>query len=49
VLLEVIRGLTRSVRRLNDQLRVRTVPAPEVVSEDDEVSEGDLPPRSRRL
>lgn len=49
VLLEIIRGLTRSVRRLNDQLRVLKVPAPEVVSEDDEVSEGDLPPRSRRL
>lgn len=49
VLLEVIRGLTRSVRRLNDQLRVLKVPVHETPSEDDEVSEGDLPPRSRRL
>ena len=49
VLLEIIRGLTRSVRRLNDQLRVLKVPAPAVVSEDEEVSEGELPPRSRRL
>lgn len=49
VLLEIIRGLTRTVRRLNDQLRVLKAPVPDAVAEDDEVSEGDLPPRSRRL
>jgi CRP/FNR family cyclic AMP-dependent transcriptional regulator len=49
VLLEVIRGLTRNVRRLGDQLRVLKVPAAELPPEEDEISDGDLPPRSRRL
>jgi CRP-like cAMP-binding protein len=56
VLLEIIRGLTRNIRRLTDQLRVIKAPPPSapVLSEDceegeDHVSEGELPPRSRRL
>jgi len=49
VLLEVIRGLTRNVRRLGDQLRVLKVPVPELPPEEDEISDGELPPRSRRL
>jgi len=51
VLLEVIRGLTRNIRRLTDQLRVVKVPAPVAVrvEEEDDISDGDLPPRSRRL
>jgi len=50
VLLEVIRGLTRSIRRMTDQLRVVKVPMPHAAADDDdELSDGDLPPRSRRL
>jgi CRP-like cAMP-binding protein len=51
VLLEVIRGLTRNIRRLTDQLRVVKVPAPapSAPEEEDDISDGDLPPRSRRL
>ena len=49
VLLEVIRGLTRSIRRMTDQLRVVKVPTPHAADDDDELSDGDLPPRSRRL
>lgn len=52
VLIEVIRGLTRNIRRLTDQLRIVKVPesAPVPVAEgEDDVSDGELPPRSRRL
>ncbi len=50
VLLEVIRGLTRSIRRMSDQLRAADAAhPPSGEANDDDISDGDLPPRSRRF
>ncbi len=54
VLLEVIRGLTRSIRRLGDELRVLKVPSSQpgasiAAVDDEDISDGELVPRSRRL